>query len=200
MADFEIERRLKSSGFDTIIGVDEAGRGPLAGPLVAAAICLNSNRFRNRIDDSKKISARNRLQAFSEIIQKSIFCVSIVDKDTIDDVNILVATRVCMQAAIKDLLRKIGNKKVCILVDGNIKLDMSDAPVFNIIRGDARSKTIAAASIVAKVVRDRIMLLYDRLWPEYGFLRHKGYPTSYHRKALRQFGPCPIHRLTFSYA
>ena len=95
------------------------------------------------------------------------------------------------------LLRKLEDKKICILVDGDIKLRISDYPVFNIVRGDTRSKTIASASILAKVSRDQMMSLYDKVWPEYGFLRHKGYPTSLHRLVLRQFGPCPIHRLSF---
>jgi len=163
----------------------------------------------------------------------------VVDEGIIDALNILTATRLCMQEAINSLLKKIGGrgvsptpypdpersegegslrsfgslslrmtprscqktaqgvKKICILVDGDIKLRISGYPVFNIIKGDRKSVTIASASILAKVSRDRIMSLYDKVWPQYGFLRHKGYPTSFHRDALRQFGPCPIHRLSF---
>ena len=203
MANFAIERKFRRLGFDIIIGVDEAGRGPLAGPVVAGAVCLETTRFKNRIDDSKKLTKSQREVASVEIIQKSIFALSIVDEEIIDALNILVATRLSMQEAVLSLLRKISilryNKKICILADGNIKLKIRDFPVFNIIKGDARSKTIASASILAKVSRDRIMCLYDRVWPQYGFLSHKGYPTSFHRNALKQFGPCPIHRLTFSY-
>ncbi len=204
MADFAIERRFKRLGFDIIVGVDEAGCGPLAGPVVAGAVCLKATRFKNRIDDSKRLTRRQREQASLEIIQKSIFALSIVDEGLIDTLNILTATRLCMQEVIFSLLKKIPgfryNKKICILVDGNVKLRIPGYPVFNIIRGDTKSKTIASASILAKVSRDRIMSLYDKVWPQYGFLKHKGYSTSLHRLALRQFGPCPIHRLTFSYA
>ncbi|MGD9015447.1 MAG: ribonuclease HII [Candidatus Omnitrophota bacterium] len=200
MANFALERRLKKQGFDVIIGVDEVGRGPLAGPLVAAATCLKTTRFNNRIDDSKRLTRSQREDAFLEIIQKSIFSLSVVDERMIDTLNILTATRLCMENAIYSLLRKLGYQKICIMVDGNVKLNIPDYPVFNIIKGDVKSKTIACASILAKVNRDRIMSLYDQLWPEYGFLRHNGYPTNFHRLALKQFGPCPIHRLSFSYA
>jgi ribonuclease HII len=217
MANFAIERRFKEKGFDIIIGVDEAGRGPLAGPLVAAAVYLQSTRFKNHIDDSKKLNPKQRQNAFLEIAQKSIFGLSIVDEKKIDALNILVATRLCMQRAVSSLLKKVGDKRrplcyeenlgskkergkrICIIVDGNMKFRVLDYPVFSIIKGDAKSKTIASASILAKVSRDWIMSLYDKVWPQYGFLRHKGYPTSLHRHKLKQLGPCPIHRLSFSY-
>ena len=200
-------------GFDAVVGVDEAGRGPLAGPVVTAAAYLNTYRFRARIDDSKKLTAKEREEAFSEIIQKSTFAFSIIDEKIIDALNILVATRICMENAVFSLLgrprpfcsaeelrsKKGRGKKICILVDGNIRLAISDYPVISIPHGDSISKTIACASILAKVSRDRIMSLYDKVWPQYGFLKHKGYPTSGHRQALRQFGPCPVHRLSFSY-
>ncbi|MBU0548762.1 MAG: ribonuclease HII [Candidatus Omnitrophica bacterium] len=200
MASFAIERRLRKQGFTTIIGVDEAGRGPLAGPLVAAAVCLRSTRFRSRVDDSKKLSPKEREIAFREIIQKSLFALSIIDEKKIDELNILVATRECMQRAIVTLVSRLKEKKICILVDGNMKLRLPGESILEIIKGDALSKTIASASILAKVSRDRIMSLYDRLWPEYGFLQHKGYPTLLHRNALKEFGPSPIHRLSFSYS
>ena len=200
MANFALETGLKRLNFDTIIGVDEAGRGPLAGPVVAGAVCLQSAHFKNRIDDSKKLTKNQRESAFLEIIQKSKFALSIVDQKIIDASNILAATRLCMEQAIISLIRKLGNKKICILVDGNIKLGIPDYPVISIIKGDTISKTIASASILAKVSRDRIMFLYDKIWPRYGFSRHKGYPTSFHRNILRQLGPSPIHRLSFSYA
>ena len=200
MANFAIEKKLIRRGFSTVIGVDEAGRGPLACPVVAGAVCLKSTLFTNRIDDSKKLTPRQREEAFTEIIQKSVFALSVVDEAQVDALNILAATRLCMQEAIRRLLLKLKHKAgTCIIVDGNIKLAVPDYPVFNFIGGDSRSKTIASASILAKVSRDRIMCLYHRLWPQYGFLRHKGYPTGFHRTALKQFGPCPIHRLSFSF-
>ncbi|MFC1593110.1 ribonuclease HII, partial [Candidatus Omnitrophota bacterium] len=185
--------------FNAVVGVDEAGRGPLAGPVVAAAIYLNSTRFRSRIDDSKKLSPKERDVAFGEIIQKSVFAISIVDEKTIDDLNILVATKQCMQQAILVLLKRLKQQNICIAVDGNMRLRIPGHTTLDIVKGDAKSKTIAGASILAKVSRDRIMSLYDKIWPEYGFLKHKGYPTNMHRSALKQFGPCPIHRLSFSF-
>jgi ribonuclease HII len=199
MADFAIESRLKRLGFDTIIGIDEAGRGPLAGPLVVGAVYLKATRFRNRIDDSKKLTRSQRENAFLEIIQKSEFALSVVDETRIDTLNILNATRLCMEEAVYSLLKKLEVKRICILVDGGIKLRIFDYPVFNIIKGDSKSKTIASASILAKVSRDQIMSLYHKVWPHYGFTKHKGYSTDFHRLALKRFGPCPIHRLSFSY-
>ncbi|MEW6101001.1 MAG: ribonuclease HII [Candidatus Omnitrophota bacterium] len=193
------ERKLKKKGFNIIIGVDEAGRGPLAGPVVAAAVALRKYNFKNRIDDSKKLSATLREKAFSEIIQNSSFGLGIVNERVIDEINILRATRVAMEQAISFLLAKLknsGKRRLHIIVDGDVRLNAC-LPYTNIIRGDSRSKSIASASILAKVMRDRIMNLYDRVYPVYGFIRHKGYPTKEHRKALKRFGPCLIHRKSF---
>lgn len=193
------ERKLKKSGYDLIIGVDEAGRGPLAGPVVAAAVVLKTASFKNRIDDSKKLTALQRERAFSEIIQKSVFGIGVINEKIIDRLNILVATRRAMEAAILillDKLKKSPKSRIHIIVDGNINLDVS-LPFTKIIKGDAKSKTIACASILAKVIRDRIMSLYDKLYPQYGFLEHKGYPTIRHRLLVKKFGPSTIHRKTF---
>jgi ribonuclease HII len=193
------ERKFKKRGYNLIIGVDEAGRGPLAGPVVAAAVALKTMRFKNRIDDSKKLSPRQRESAFSEIINKSIFGIGIVDEKRIDDLNILVSTRIAMENAIQALLFKVkirSKKRIHILIDGKMGLGI-DYPFTEIIKGDSRSKSIASASILAKVTRDRIMSLYDRIYPQYGFLRHKGYPTKIHRKAIENFGPSLIHRISF---
>lgn len=204
------EKKFRKQGFEVIVGVDEAGRGPLAGPVVAAAACLQTFRFENRIDDSKKLNLRQRESAFLELVQKSDFGLGIIDEGTIDDSNILVATRMAMEKAVNSLLAKLNSnlvsprkrntrkRNICVLVDGNVRLNIN-YPIFNIIKGDAKSKSIAAASILAKVTRDHIMSLYDRVWPQYGFSRHKGYPTSLHRGRLERFGPCPIHRFSFSY-
>lgn len=193
------ERKLKKKGCDLIIGVDEAGRGPLAGPVVAAAVTLNTYRFKNRIDDSKKLSAKLREKAFFEIVEKSIFGVGIVNERVIDQINILEATRIAMERAIFSLIDKMGHKKYRrphIILDGNLTLG-TDLPYTCIIRGDAKSKSIASASILAKVIRDRIMLLYDNVFPQYEFLRHKGYPTKKHKALLKRFGPTIIHRRSF---
>ena len=195
------ERKLKKQGFDLIIGVDEAGRGPLAGPVVAAAVALKTTSFKNRIDDSKKLSAKDREKAFGEITKKSIFGVSIVSEKVIDRINILQATRQAMHEAIISLtnnIQELNALNIHVIVDGNMFLDL-DWPCTDIIDGDAKSKSIAAASILAKVTRDRIMRRYDSLYPEYGFAQHKGYPTEGHRQILRKIGPSTIHRKSFHY-
>ena len=193
------ERKLKSQGFDIIIGVDEAGRGPLAGPVVAAAVTLKTTRFKNRIDDSKKLTPQQREKAFLEIREKAVFGLGVISDKIIDSVNILVATRLAMKKAISELLGKLGQqetKRIHLLVDGNMALE-TELPATYIVKGDGKSKTIACASIVAKVTRDRLMSLYDREFPQYGFLRHKGYPTLAHRQAIKKFGLSAIHRNTF---
>ncbi len=194
------EKKLKKKGYDVIIGVDEAGRGPLAGPVVAAAVALKHTRFKNRIDDSKKLTAKAREKAFLEILDKSVSGVGIVNEQVIDRLNILEATRIAMERAVSSLIDKMGgadSSRAHVIVDGNVKLDIS-LPYANIIRGDGKSKSIASASILAKVTRDRIMSLYDKVYPQYGFKKHKGYPTRTHRSALKKFGPSDIHRNSFS--
>lgn len=197
---FYYERKLKKRGYNLIIGVDEAGRGPLAGPVVAAAVALKTHRFKNRIDDSKKLTASSRERAFREIIKKSVFGIGIVNERIIDRVNILEATRIAMEQAIASLIEKLKsskNNRIHIIVDGNVNLNIT-FPYTNIVKGDSKSKSIASASILAKVSRDRIMLLYDKIYPRYGFQRHKGYPTREHRRILKRLGPSLIHRKSFS--
>lgn len=199
------EHKYRSQGYNIIIGVDEVGRGPLAGPVVAGAVLLNTYRFKSRIDDSKKLSPELRETAFLEIIKKSVFGIGIVGEKVIDQVNIFQATRLAMEQAVNSVVERISavpgafkDQKIQVLVDGNIHLNIG-VPHIPIIKGDAKSKSIASASILAKVVRDRIMQLYDRLYPQYGFCHHKGYSTKEHRNFIRQFGPCFIHRKSFSY-
>jgi len=190
---------LRRKGYDLIIGVDEAGRGPLAGPVVAAAVALNATSFKNRIDDSKKLNFNSREKAFGEIIKKSIFGISVVSVKVIDRINILQATRKAMQDAVYSLTKQIKNPglfNIHVIVDGNMSLDL-DWPCTDIVKGDGKSKSIASASILAKVTRDRIMLEYDSVYPEYGFRRHKGYPTEEHRAIFKRIGPSPIHRKSF---
>ena len=192
------ERNLKRQGFNLIIGVDEAGRGPLAGPVVAGAVALKAERFKNRIDDSKKLTSRQRDNAYSEIIQKSSFGLGIVSEKIIDHINILQATRIAMEKAIQSLVNQLDSdkKRIHVLVDGNVRLNLN-YPYTNIIKGDSKSKSIACGSILAKVTRDRIMSLYDAVYPQYGFLQHKGYPTKAHKEAIRKYGPSLIHRMSF---
>ncbi len=182
-----------------IIGVDEVGRGSLAGPVVAAAVSLKSKSFQNRIDDSKRLTASQRERAFPEIISKSVFGIGIISEKIIDRLNIAVATRLAMEEAIAELINKLQNSrksKIHILVDGNIRLNI-DYPFSSIIKGDSKSKSIACASILAKVIRDRMMSVYHKVYPQYGFLNHKGYGTRMHKSALKSFGPSAIHRVTF---
>jgi len=193
------ERKLKKVGCSLIIGVDEAGRGPLAGPVVACAVTLRSFSFAERIDDSKKLTPRQRESAFREIIKKSDFSLGIISEKDIDRRNILVATCLAMEEAVNGLMEKVccrDKNTAHVLVDGNLRLNLG-MPYTNIIGGDSRSKSIACASILAKVLRDRIMCIYDKFYPQYGFMQHKGYPTKGHFRALERFGVSRIHRLTF---
>lgn len=186
------ERRLSRSGYRSIAGVDEAGRGPLAGPVVAGAVILKDLSFKERIDDSKKLSPKRRDRAYKEIFEKAIVGIGVVDEKTIDRINILRATKKAMALAIKNL--EIPPDYV--IVDGIVKVS-TRSPIKCIVKGDSKSLSIAAASIIAKVTRDNLMLRYHRLYPQYGFARHKGYPTRDHKKALKAHGPSPIHRYSF---
>jgi len=193
------ERKLKKLGFDLIIGVDEAGRGPLAGPVVAAAVLLKGYNFCNRIDDSKKLSPTQRRNAFFEIKSKSLYAISAVNHRQIDRINILQATILAMQKAILRLVRQLELKelkRVFIIIDGNMRFKLG-LPYQSIVKGDAKSLSIAASSILAKVHRDTLMVKYHKLYPEYGFDRHKGYPTAEHRLILKRIGPSAIHRKSF---
>ena len=195
------EHKYRVQGYGVIIGVDEAGRGPLAGPVVAAAVALTTFDFENRIDDSKKLSPAQRERAFPEILAKSVYGVGVIGERIIDRVNILQGTRLAMQKSVRTLIEKLAPLEkdkpgIVVLVDGNVAIDTGFRCV-PIVRGDARSKSIACDSIVAKVIRDRIMTGFDRLYPQYGFKQHKGYPTEAHRQAIRTFGISKIHRTTF---
>lgn len=198
-----------------IVGLDEAGRGPLAGPVVAAAVIMAPRplvkftppRFRERIDDSKKLLPGQRKKAFKEISKRSVFAVGMKTHSFIDKKDILKATCAAMEQAVARLVRKfccLNNKdeaeikkEVCVLVDGNMKLNLPYKTV-QIVRGDSKSASIAAASIVAKVTRDAIMDRHDKAYPAYGFFRHKGYGTRFHLNAIKKYGPCPIHRKSFA--
>lgn len=193
------ERKLRKQGFDLVIGVDEAGRGSLAGPVVAAAVLLKSFQFDNRIDDSKKLSASRRRRAFFEIKNKSLYAIAAVDHERIDRINILQATKLAMQKAISGLLKKIKPEelgRVFVIIDGNMRFELG-FPYQSIIGGDGKSLSIAASSILAKVNRDSLMEKFHKVYPEYGFNQHKGYPTLKHRMILRKIGPSAIHRKSF---
>lgn len=189
---FEYENKYKHLG--VIAGVDEAGRGPLAGPVVCACVVmpLDANKIIDGINDSKKLSSKKRENLYQKIIETAIsYSIVEVDQNTIDNINILNATKQGMILAIKNL--KIEPN--IVLIDA-VKLDI-DIRQENIIKGDAKSYNIAAASILAKVYRDRLMLNYCKEYPEYGFDKHKGYGTKLHIENLKKYGPCPIHRKSF---
>lgn len=188
------EHKFSQKGYRKIAGVDEAGRGPLAGPVVSAAVILKCLKFENRIDDSKRLSPLQREKAAFEIRQKAWVCVGIVSEKIIDAINILEATRLSMQKAVSFLQPQPD----FVLVDGNMPLE-SALPSLSIVDGDAKCLSIACASIIAKVCRDRIMVSYHSRWPAYQFAKHKGYGTKEHLGILRTIGPCPIHRKSFHY-
>lgn len=179
--------------FDLIAGCDEAGRGPLAGPVVAAAVILPKNFYHPEIDDSKKLSSSKREELFNIIKNCAIsFSFGIVPVEVIDRINILQATKLAMSEAINGLTPK----PEIVLIDA-LMIDTLSIEQYPIIKGDTLSINIASASILAKVKRDSIMLEYHKKYPVYGFDKHKGYPTFFHRECIKKYGPCPIHRKTF---
>ncbi len=189
--DFEHEKR--AIGYKYICGVDEAGRGPLAGPVFAAAVILPEDYEIEGVNDSKKLSEKKREKLFDEIIEHAIaYSIKSCDNFVIDDINILAATMQTMKNAVEDL----SILPDIVFVDGN-RLPELNVPAKCVIHGDAVSASIAAASILAKVSRDRFMYEMDKKYPEYDFAKHKGYGTKLHYEKLREFGPCELHRLTF---
>ena len=190
---FEFESKASHQGFKNIAGIDEAGRGPLAGPVVAAAVIFPSKVNIPGLNDSKKLSANKREELFPKIQEISVaFGLAVVDQKVIDKINILQAARLAMKQAVETLKITPG----LLLIDGNQKID-STLNQWTIVKGDSRSLSIAAASVLAKVTRDRIMDSYHKLYPQYEFNRHKGYGTRLHRNLIQEHGPCPIHRRTF---
>lgn len=188
-----LDESFRGKGFLTLAGVDEAGRGPLAGPVVAAAVILPPGLCIEGLTDSKVLS-RDKREKLAEVVQEVALSigVGIIGADEIDRTNIFQATVRAMREAVAGL----GVAPDALLVDGPAGIGHT-IPQFPMVRGDARSHSIAAASVVAKVTRDRIMVSYDELYPQYGFARHKGYGTPEHMEALRRHGCCPLHRKTF---
>lgn len=194
---FSIEEKYHNK---ICFGIDEAGRGPLAGPVVAASIVLNGE-FIDGINDSKKLSKNKRHKIFDDLIKKYKYGIGIIDAKIIDEINILEATKLAMLNSMLDLQNKYEISAQVVLVDGNFipfpkrgKIEEIEA----IVKGDQKSLSIAAASIIAKVTRDNIMLEYDKKYPEYGFKNHQGYPTKYHIKKVDEFGILDIHRKSFA--
>ncbi len=190
----EFENNLHSTGLKYIAGIDEAGRGPLAGPVVVGIAIMKPDSFIEGVNDSKKLSEKKREQLYEQIISEAIdWTVGIVDQKEIDEINILNATKKALHMAISNLKVKPDR----ILVDALDHIDTYGIPYTSIIKGDAKIYSISVASIIAKVTRDRIMQKYDEIYPEYGFSGHKGYGTAKHIQAIKEYGPCSLHRKTF---
>ena len=188
------EEKLHEKNIEYIAGIDEAGRGPLAGPVVVGVVIMPKDSMIEGVNDSKKVSEKKREKLYDEITSEAIaWGVGIVDQNEIDEINILNATKKAVTMAISSL--KV--KPDLILVDALTNIDTCGIPYKSIIKGDAKEYSIAAASIIAKVTRNRIMRQWDEVFPEYGFKGHKGYGTKKHIEAIKEYGPCMLHRKTF---
>ncbi len=193
MPDYSIEQELHEKGFTYVCGVDEAGRGPLCGPVFAAACILPDGLFIEGLNDSKKLTEKKREKLFDIIKQEALaYCIASASVEEIDEMNILEADLLAMRRAIDGLSLKAD----FAIIDGNIARDFQ-LPAAAVVKGDAKSMSIAAASVLAKVARDRICLELDSEYPQYGIAKHKGYGTKAHMDALREHGPSPIHRKKF---
>lgn len=194
MPDYEFEKAASDSGFSCICGVDEAGRGPLAGPVCAAAVILLEGAVIEGLDDSKKLTEKKRERLYDIIKQTAVaYSVAYGTLEEIETVNILEATYLAMNRAIEGL----NVKPDFALIDGNRVPRGIKIPCETVVKGDSKSMSVAAASVLAKVTRDRLMLEYDKKYPEYNFKKHKGYGTKEHTELIKQYGPCEIHRLSF---
>jgi len=187
------ERELTASGCRYICGVDEVGRGPLAGPVVCAAVIMPFENVIEGVDDSKKLTAKKREKLSAQILKNAVaYAICRVEPEVIDEINILQATRLCMKNAVESL----AVKPDFVLTDGNMTLDIQ-IPQKSVIKGDALSYCIGSASVIAKVFRDNLMREYAEEFPEYGFERNKGYGTAEHISAIKRAGICPVHRRSF---
>ena len=191
----QIEKDLHERGFKNICGIDEAGRGPLAGPVVVAGVIMPKDSFIEGVNDSKKVSEKKRELLYDKILDEAIsYSVAIIGQDVIDEINILNATK----KGVTSVVEGLDVKPNLIVIDALEHIDTKGIPYESIIKGDAKCYSIAAASIVAKVTRDRIMRQWDEIYPQYGFAKHKGYGTAAHISAIKEYGLCPIHRRSFT--
>ncbi len=190
----KIEIELYNNGIEYICGIDEAGRGPLAGPVVVASVIMPKNSMIEGVNDSKKVSEKKREKLYDEITSDAIaWSVGIIDQNEIDEINILNATK----KGLNNSLKELSKKPDLILVDALTGIDTLGIPYKSIIKGDAKCYSIAAASIIAKVTRDRIMRQWAEIYPQYGFEKHKGYGTAMHINTIKEIGICSLHRKTF---
>ena len=190
----QIEKSFHEKGIKYIAGIDEAGRGPLAGPVVVASVIMPEDSMIEGVNDSKKVSEKKREKLYDLILEEAVsYGIGIIYQDEIDKINILQATKKGLTEAVEQM----DIKPDLIMVDALTGIDTLGIPYQSIIKGDAKCYSISAASIIAKVTRDRIMREWDKVYPEYGFASHKGYGTAKHISALKEYGPCPIHRRSF---
>ena len=190
----DIEGTMSQKGYQAICGVDEVGRGPLAGPVVAAALIMPKNLEIDGLDDSKKLTHLQRVRIFEEIVDLGLTCaVGVINNEDIDKINIHNASLRAMRKAVMELEKKPD----FLLIDGKFTIPNLNYPQLSVVSGDSRCKAISAASIVAKVTRDRIMDKMQGLYPSFSFAKHKGYPTRAHLEELKEHGPCDIHRRSF---
>ena len=190
----EEERKIYANKVEYICGIDEAGRGPLAGPVVVGAVIMPKDSFIEGINDSKKISENKREKLYDIITKEAIsYSVGIISQNTIDEINILNATKL----GVKKALEGLDVRPDTILIDALKGMDTLGIPYMSIIKGDAKCYSIAAASIIAKVTRDRLMRQWDEVYPDYGFSKHKGYGTKEHIEKIKKLGPCLLHRKSF---
>ncbi len=193
MPNFEYEEAKYLEGYTAVCGCDEAGRGPLCGPVVAAAVILPKGMEIEGLNDSKKLTEKKREALFEVIKEKALaYAIAEASPEEIDDINILNASMLAMNRAVESLSVKAD----FALIDGNCSRGFN-IPTETVVKGDSKSASIAAASILAKVTRDRLCIEHDAMYPEYGIAKHKGYPTKEHMEAVRKYGPSPIHRKTF---
>ena len=191
----QYECELRSKGYKYICGIDEAGRGPLAGPVVVASVIMPENSMIEGVNDSKKVSEKKREKLYDLILSEAIsYGVGIIGQDEIDEINILNATKKGLTISLQELTQKPD----LIIVDALNNIDTLGTKYESIIKGDAKCYSIGAASIIAKVTRDRIMREWDNIYPQYGFAQHKGYGTKMHMEAIREYGLTPIHRKSFT--
>lgn len=191
----KIENELHEKGFKNICGIDEAGRGPLAGPVVVAGVIMPQDSKIEGVNDSKKVSEKKRELLYDKIIDEAIsYSVAIIDQNIIDEINILQATK----KGVTEVVKGLDTRPNLIIIDALTHIDTDGVPYDSIIKGDAKCYSISAASIIAKVTRDRIMREWDKIYPQYGFAQHKGYGTAKHIAAIKEYGICPLHRKTFT--
>ena len=192
------EENLYNEGLKYICGIDEAGRGPLAGSVVVGAVVMPKDSMLEFMNDSKKVTEKRRELLYEEIVNTSLaYGIGIISQEEIDKINILNATKKGLHEALGQVIEKLKQKPDIIIVDALREIDTFGITYESIIKGDATCYSISAASILAKVTRDRIMTEWDKIYPQYGFAMHKGYGTAKHIQAIKEYGPCPLHRRSF---